>query len=321
MERALAPWNLAITHAKHGLEALEAIRAGKGALLFLDLNMPLMDGYEVLERIQRQDLPVLTIVVSGDIQPEAHARVRRLGALDFIRKPIDLTLLSRSLHTFGLLEELNSAPPPSSLPFSQPPAVSSPLEQARHLHGHYQELANIAMGQAASLLARLLDTFIELPVPDIKLVDSAELEIALQQAVNRDTVTTLCQGFIAPGISGEALLILNGNHHEQLAQLLDHYGEITPQIRRELAMEVATLLVGAFLNGLGQQLDLNFSQSSPMLLESLPDNRQTRRERSDHILCIDIDYRIEGLKMDCNLLFLLTEDSLPTLNELMSHLS
>lgn len=128
MERALSPWNIDVTHAKHGLEALEAIRAGKGELLFLDLNMPIMDGYEVLERIQTQDLPVLTIVVSGDIQPEAHARVRKLGALDFIQKPIDIQQLSRSLSDFGLLQELAPTAAPT---LTAEPRVSPLLPHRR----------------------------------------------------------------------------------------------------------------------------------------------------------------------------------------------
>ncbi len=322
MERALAPWNLAITHANHGLEALEAIRAGKGELLFLDLNMPLMDGYEVLERIRSQDLPVLTIVVSGDIQPEAHARVRTLGALDFIQKPIDIEHLSNSLHAFGLLEELTPATPDTAPEPLQASTVDSPIEQALALNGHYQELANVAMGQAAALLAELMDTFIELPIPSVKLVEAGELEMAMQQSISQSAFTTVCQGFIAPGISGEALLILNGSQPEQLAQLLNHRGEITPQVERELTMEIATLLIGAFLNGLGQQLDLNFSQSSPKMLDALPRRGNlTRTDQPDRILSIDISYRIEGLALSCDLLLLFTEDSLPTLNELASHLS
>ena len=80
-------WEVDITFAKNGAEGIEAIKAGKGEIVFLDLNMPVMDGYEVLEIIQREDLPALVIVVSGDIQIKAHERVKALGALDFIQNP------------------------------------------------------------------------------------------------------------------------------------------------------------------------------------------------------------------------------------------
>jgi CheY-like chemotaxis protein len=68
-------------------------------LIFLDLTMPEMDGYGVLETLKREGVRSKVIVVSGDIQPEAHERVMALGALDFIKKPASpdtlLALLKR----------------------------------------------------------------------------------------------------------------------------------------------------------------------------------------------------------------------------------
>ena len=52
-----AAWDIDVSFAEHGEEALELIAAGKGALTFLDLNMPVMDGYQTLEEIRRRDLP------------------------------------------------------------------------------------------------------------------------------------------------------------------------------------------------------------------------------------------------------------------------
>jgi two-component system chemotaxis response regulator CheY len=43
------------------------------------------------------------IVISGDIQPSARARVIHLGALDFIQKPINPEKLAEVLHTYGLM--------------------------------------------------------------------------------------------------------------------------------------------------------------------------------------------------------------------------
>lgn len=73
------------------------LRAQQADLMFLDLNMPQMDGYEVLEHIRAEDLPIMTIVVSGDIQPEAQERVRKLGAIDFIKSPQTSGLFSACL--------------------------------------------------------------------------------------------------------------------------------------------------------------------------------------------------------------------------------
>lgn len=96
-------WEVDISFATNGLEALEVIRSGKGEMVFLDLTMPEMDGYGVLETIQQEGLKSVVIVISGDIQPEAQARVKNMGALDFIKKPIDKDKLHAVLLKFGLL--------------------------------------------------------------------------------------------------------------------------------------------------------------------------------------------------------------------------
>ncbi len=96
-------WDVDITFAKNGVEGLAAIRAGKGEMVFLDLTMPELDGYGVLETIKAEDLKSVVIVISADIQPEARERVLGYGALEFIRKPIDRDKLTTVLNQYGLL--------------------------------------------------------------------------------------------------------------------------------------------------------------------------------------------------------------------------
>ncbi|WP_075185818.1 response regulator [Teredinibacter haidensis] len=96
-------WEVDVSFAGNGMEALDVIRAGKGEMVFLDLTMPVMDGYGVLEAVRKEDLNSVIIVISGDIQPEARERVKSLGALDFIKKPIDKQKLNSVLEAYGLL--------------------------------------------------------------------------------------------------------------------------------------------------------------------------------------------------------------------------
>lgn len=98
-----AGWDVEVTFATNGREGLEAIRAGKGEMVFLDLTMPELDGYGVLEAVKNEGLKAMIIVISGDIQPEARDRVTSLGALDFIRKPINKEKLAETLNKFGLV--------------------------------------------------------------------------------------------------------------------------------------------------------------------------------------------------------------------------
>lgn len=96
-------WNVDISIAKNGAEGLEKIRQGLGEVVFLDLTMPQMDGFQLLEAMKAENLKSFVIVISADIQPEARSRVLNLGAMDFIKKPIDPSILAASLKNFGLL--------------------------------------------------------------------------------------------------------------------------------------------------------------------------------------------------------------------------
>lgn len=102
--KALPPnWEVEITQASNGLEAMAAIRAGKADVVFLDLTMPEMDGYQVLEALQHEPIHPKVFVISADVQPEALERVRQLGALDFVKKPIDSANLVKVLTEHGVL--------------------------------------------------------------------------------------------------------------------------------------------------------------------------------------------------------------------------
>lgn len=96
-------WEVDVTFATNGAEGLQAIRDGKGEMVFLDLTMPEMDGYQVLEAIKAEGLNAMVIVISGDIQPNAQVRVTQLGAMDFIQKPVSPEKLADILRKFGLI--------------------------------------------------------------------------------------------------------------------------------------------------------------------------------------------------------------------------
>lgn len=92
-----------ITEATNGVEALAAVNAGHAELLFLDLQMPVMDGFAVLETLQKQNANAIVIVISADIQPLAVERVYKLGAFRFLQKPLDPSQLRSALAEVGLL--------------------------------------------------------------------------------------------------------------------------------------------------------------------------------------------------------------------------
>ncbi|EXJ11086.1 MULTISPECIES: response regulator [Nitrincola] len=317
MARALSHWNVEITQAEHGLQALEAIRAGKGHIMFLDLNMPIMDGYQVLERVRRDDLPCLVIVVSGDIQEDAQIRVMSLGAIGFINKPINEHILCESLKAYGLLDELQ-ARTSTSTQFS-----ASAEDIPKDMFDLARETANVAMGRAAGLLAKLLNVFVHLPVPKVQLISIAEVDMALQASSGYDPITTVCQGFIGKSIAGEALLMFKESNISQIAQLLKYDGDINEAAERELIMDISNVLVGAFIRNFGQLINVEFSQGTPQILglHCHAPNLQQNPAEWKNTLSIEIEYTIENTNISCDLLVLFTEDSLSSLSERMEQLT
>lgn len=97
-------WDIEISQAANGFEALESYHEGKAHVMFLDLTMPGMDGFEVLETLQREGLDCFVIVVSADVQPEAEIRAKELGAMAFIRKPINSEKVIEILTEYGIYE-------------------------------------------------------------------------------------------------------------------------------------------------------------------------------------------------------------------------
>ncbi|WP_289781812.1 IS481 family transposase [Burkholderia multivorans] len=85
-----------------GHDTLALYRDGKASVMFLDLTMPDMNGYQVLETLRHEDMNTFVIVVSADIQPQAQARVRELGAIAFVAKPVTSEALLPILKEYGL---------------------------------------------------------------------------------------------------------------------------------------------------------------------------------------------------------------------------
>jgi two-component system, OmpR family, response regulator len=91
---ALSLVNMDSVTAAHGMEALTKMREHSIDLVILDINMPTMDGYEVLERMRQSDLTTPVIVLTARLDREDTKRAFELGADDFVRKPFGIEELT-----------------------------------------------------------------------------------------------------------------------------------------------------------------------------------------------------------------------------------
>ena len=93
--RGLEQQGHSVTFAENGRQALERLRAERFDLVCLDIEMPGMDGYQVLEAMLAdaalRDIPV--IITSAIDQIDSVVRCIELGAEDFLTKPVNPVLL------------------------------------------------------------------------------------------------------------------------------------------------------------------------------------------------------------------------------------
>ncbi|MBA3647602.1 MAG: sigma-54-dependent Fis family transcriptional regulator [Chitinophagales bacterium] len=86
-----------VEEANDGIEGLNMIKDISFDAILLDIKMPKMDGMEVLDKIQAQNIDVPVIMVSGHGTIDTAVEAVKKGAYDFVAKPMDLNRLLISL--------------------------------------------------------------------------------------------------------------------------------------------------------------------------------------------------------------------------------
>jgi len=106
LEAALEPLGEELVLASSGSEALELLARHRFALVLMDVQMPILDGFEIVERMRKttdlRELPVL-FVTALFRDPSSVMRGYALGAIDFIFKPVDPQILRAKVAAFATL--------------------------------------------------------------------------------------------------------------------------------------------------------------------------------------------------------------------------
>ena len=98
--REVRSGEFAFRFAQHGEEALDQLSGEiepELIVILSDINMPGMDGLELLRQVrqQRPELPVMMVTAYGD--DERRQRASQYGASQFLTKPVDFDLLKQQL--------------------------------------------------------------------------------------------------------------------------------------------------------------------------------------------------------------------------------
>ncbi len=202
LERRIARYGHIVETAENGREALDKIRARSYDLVLLDIMMPEMNGYQLLERVKQdpeyRNLPIIVISAIDDV--ESIVRCIKLGAEDYLPKPFNPSILKAR--------------------------ISASLEKKRLRDQEEAHLEDQAISQR---IARELNTRLSL---------SRAAELTLDWAMKR---TSAHAGFIARILdSGEEMVIVAVAGHSQSLQY--YQNTIIPIESDSLQKAVKTIL-------------------------------------------------------------------------------
>lgn len=93
--RALESAGFSVSVASTGREAIDMTKRLKPVLIFMDLRMPIMDGYEAMKSLRSAGQTMPIIAISAEINPEIERRARAAGADGVAAKPLDAQALRR----------------------------------------------------------------------------------------------------------------------------------------------------------------------------------------------------------------------------------
>ncbi|HWR13365.1 MAG TPA: sigma-54 dependent transcriptional regulator [Terriglobales bacterium] len=93
MSELISAWGYRTETASDGVEALEKVGPFSPGIVVTDLKMPRMDGLELLQRLSQQSQPVAVIVLTAQGSVDTAVQAMKIGAYDFIEKPVNPTRL------------------------------------------------------------------------------------------------------------------------------------------------------------------------------------------------------------------------------------
>lgn len=97
LQKHLSGRGYEVGYATRGEDALEHIAVDPPNMVLLDIRMPGMGGVELLARIRQKSPDIAVVMVTAVYEEELGRQCLKLGALDYITKPIDLRYLETSI--------------------------------------------------------------------------------------------------------------------------------------------------------------------------------------------------------------------------------
>lgn len=192
-----------------------------------------------------------------------------------------------------------------------------------------KEVVNIGMGQAGAALSEILEGFVTLKVPEIKLVKLSELTGVLKGFAKANNQINIVRQSFVDQIRGEIVFIFAPIAYQSLGEILgfSEVKDITDQKKTELLLEISNSLASACLMGLSSELSLSVELRPPHLigLELSSAGFENilfggRTPNWGQTLLIKIDFMLSDIAFSCEILIFVAEDSIVPLKKAIANL-
>ena len=269
LEQELADLGLDIRTAENGQEALERVAEVPPDMIFLDLMMPVMDGFSVLEKLQAheawREIPVVIISASSDV--ESIVRGIEMGATDFLPKPFEPAILQARLDAglekkrlrdleqrylkslereLEIGREIQSDFLPKEIPQPNGWTIEAHFQAAREVAGDFYDVFEIDPGKLGLLLGDVTDKGV-----------GAAMYMALYRSLLRATMLsdTFAEDLEAADCSAPVECLLHA------VRLVNRY-----IVKYHDSAMLATLFYGILDTGSGELCYVNAGHDPPYLL-------------------------------------------------------
>lgn len=115
-----------VSTAADGLDAVKRLATGRFDLMFVDINMPLLDGLKLIRRVRQDRGHLGTRICVCTTEAEVEPQARQIGADYFLRKPVDRAALDRVLRESFPAEEGEPSAAPVAPAALDAPGAGSP---------------------------------------------------------------------------------------------------------------------------------------------------------------------------------------------------
>ena len=73
-----------------GIDAIQMFQEQRFDLYIFDINMPEMNGFQLMEAVFRLDAEAFIVIMTGDVSVDSAVRSMKLGACDYLKKPFNM---------------------------------------------------------------------------------------------------------------------------------------------------------------------------------------------------------------------------------------